>query len=59
MKSYVIISGSVFGLITLLHIMRVFAEGLRPVKEPLFMLFSIAAAALSLWAWRVLKSMSK
>jgi hypothetical protein len=59
MKSYVITSGLVFGLITLAHIMRVFAEGLRLVKEPWFILTSVAAAALCLWAWRVLRSLSK
>jgi hypothetical protein len=59
MKGYVITSGSVFGLITLAHILRVFAEGPRLVKEPWFILTTIAAAALCVWAWRVFRSLSK
>jgi tellurite resistance protein TehA-like permease len=59
MKSYVITSGLVFGLITLAHILRVFAEGPRLAKEPSFILTTIAAVALFLWAWRVLRALSK
>jgi hypothetical protein len=59
MKSYVVTSGLVFGLITLAHILRVFAEGPRLAKEPWFILTSSAALALCLWAWRVLKGLSK
>jgi len=54
MKAYLVTTGTVFGLIVLAHIWRVFEEGSRLAKEPAFLLLTIAAAALSLWAWRLL-----
>jgi len=59
MKNYVMTSGLVFGLITLAHILRVFAEGPRLAKEPWFILATVVAAALCLWACRVLKLHSR
>ena len=54
MKAYLITTGMVFGLITLAHIGRVFAEGPHLATDPLFVLLTIAAAALCAWAWRLL-----
>jgi hypothetical protein len=54
MKAYLITTGTVFGLITLAHICRMVAEGLRLAKEPVFLLLTFVAAALSIWAWRLL-----
>ena len=56
MRAYVITTGIVFGLIVLAHIGRAIAEGLGLLKDPFFILTSLMAAALSLWAWRVLRS---
>ena len=55
MKAYVITTGSVFGLIVLAHVARIVDEGTHLAKEPAFVLFTAAAAALSLWAWRVVR----
>ena len=55
MKAYVITSGSVFGLIVLAHIARVFMEGPRVIQDFWFVTFTILAVGLSLWAWRVLR----
>jgi hypothetical protein len=55
MKAYVITTGSVFGLIVLAHVARIVAEGAQLAKEPSFILLTVAAAALSLWAWRVMR----
>jgi hypothetical protein len=54
MKAYLITTGTVFGLIVLAHIWRVFAEGARLATDPVFVVLTIAAAALSCWAWRLL-----
>jgi protein-S-isoprenylcysteine O-methyltransferase Ste14 len=54
MKAYVITTGAVFGLLTLAHICRVFVEP-NLAKEPWFILFTLLALALCLWAWRVLR----
>jgi hypothetical protein len=54
MKAYLATTGTVFSLIVVAHVCRIFAEGLRPAKEPAFLLLTFAAAALSFWAWRLL-----
>jgi hypothetical protein len=59
MKAYVITSGAVFGLLTLAHIARAFAEGPRLATDPWFVLITVAAAALCVWAWRVLRLSSR
>ena len=59
MKAYVITTGSVFGLLTLAHIWRVFAEGPRFATDPFFVLITVASAALCFWAWRVLRLSSR
>jgi len=55
MKAYVITTGTVFGLITLAHFLRVFAEGTHMLKEPWWVLLTIAAAALCGWAVYLLR----
>jgi len=55
MKAYVMTTGVVFGLITLAHLLRILAEGPHVVADPLFILLTIAAGALCLWAWRLLR----
>ena len=55
MKAYVITTGAVSGLLTLAHIWRVFAEEPRLATDPLFVLITVAAAALCFWAWRLLR----
>jgi len=54
MKAYVMTTGAVFGLITVAHIWRVFAESPRLATEPWFVLLTVATAALFLWALRLL-----
>ncbi len=54
MKAYVVTTGAVFGLLTLAHIWRVIEEGPHLVKEPWYVLITAAAAALCLWAFRLL-----
>lgn len=55
MKAYVMTSGSLFGLLVLAHVVRIVMEGPRVMQDPWFAGFTIAAAALSLWACRVLR----
>jgi len=54
MKAYLITTGVVFALITLAHILRVFAEGPQLAKSPIFILLTFLAAGLSAWAWCLL-----
>jgi hypothetical protein len=55
MKAYVIASGGIFTLLTLAHIVRIFIEGRHFLTEPVFILFTLISAALSIWAWLVLR----
>jgi len=55
MKAYVMTTGVVFGLITLAHLLRVIAEGPRLATDPWFILLTVAAGTLCLWAWRLLR----
>ena len=54
MKAYLITTGSVFGLLTVLHIWRAIVER-HLATEPWFILITIASAALCLWAVRLLR----
>jgi len=52
MKAYVMTTGVVFGLLTLVHIWRAIVEG-HLAKDPFFILVTIIAASLCLWAARL------
>jgi hypothetical protein len=52
MRAYVLTSGSIFGLIVLAHVWRIFLEP-HVVREPLWVLITLAAVGLTVWAFRV------
>jgi hypothetical protein len=54
MKAYLVTTGTVFGLIVVAHVARVFAEGPHLATDPVFLVLTFAATALSFWAWRLL-----
>lgn len=54
MRSYVLATGIVFGLLTAVHIWRLVVEGPHLATEPWWMLITGAAAAFCLWAFRLL-----
>jgi hypothetical protein len=55
MKAYVMTTGVLFGLITLAHVWRVIEEGPGLATDPWYILLTVAAAALCLWAWRLMR----
>jgi hypothetical protein len=55
MKSYIITTGVLFALIAIAHVLRIVAEWPRFATDPFYLLLTIAAAMLSLWAWRILR----
>jgi hypothetical protein len=59
MKAYVIITGAVFGLLTLAHVWRAFAEGVHSVANPWFVATTALAAVLTVWAWRLWRTLSR
>jgi hypothetical protein len=58
MKSFVMTVGIVFALIVIAHIARIAVEP-RLASDPWFWLTTILAAALSAWAWRLLRAARK
>jgi hypothetical protein len=51
MKTYLITTGTLFGLIVLAHIWRILEEGVHPITELPFVLLTIVSAGMSTWAW--------
>ncbi len=58
MKAYLIITGAIFALMALMHLMRAVAEWHSLATNPSYFLgmaaLGVLAAALSFWAWRLL-----
>lgn len=55
MKAYVITTGAIFGLLALVHVARVIAEGSHLARNPWFIAVTLSAAALCFWACRLLR----
>ena len=55
MKAYLVTTGSLFGVLTLAHVWRIIEEGPQLATNPWWILITIAAAALAVWAWRLLR----
>jgi hypothetical protein len=52
MRAYVVATGVIFGLLTVIHIWRMIEEP-HLVREPIFILVTAGAAALSIVAWSI------
>ena len=50
MRCYLVATGIVFALIFVVHGARLWAEGSWLLREPSFLLTSLAALALAIWA---------
>jgi hypothetical protein len=55
MRTYVMTTGVLFGLVTLAHVWRVLVEGPGLMTDPWYILLTVAAAGLCLWAWRLIR----
>jgi hypothetical protein len=55
MKAYLMITGGLFGLITLAHLWRIVEEWPHLATNPWYLLLTLGAAVLCLWAWRLLR----
>ena len=55
MRLYVTTTGVLFGVLTLAHVWRVYKEGTHLLRDPWWILITAIAAALCLWAWRLLR----
>ncbi len=54
MKAYVLLTGIVFALVTLAHILRAIQEG-PGVLNVWWILLTVATAALTVWAFRLVR----
>ena len=54
MKAYVLTTGVIFGILTMAHIWRITEEGQHLATDPWYVLITVAAAGLCLWACRLL-----
>ena len=52
MRTYVITTGAIFGLLVVAHIWRMFVEG-HLARQPEYLVITLVAAALSIWAARL------
>jgi hypothetical protein len=57
MKTYLAITGLLFGLLTVVHIWRMFVE--PGSRDPWLVLITIASAALGVWALRLFTRASR
>ena len=55
MKAYLLTTGTVFGLLTLVHVWRAIAESTLLSSDPWFILITVLSAALCVWAFRLLR----
>ncbi|MGH7503690.1 MAG: hypothetical protein ACREL7_18345 [Longimicrobiales bacterium] len=59
MKAYLVTTGTLFALIVVAHLMRIVDEGPALVSDPWWVLLTVAAAALSVWAWRLVSRLGR
>jgi hypothetical protein len=54
MRTYVMVTGILFALLTAAHIVRMFMEP-SSVTDPIFMAFTVLAAGMTAWSWMALR----
>lgn len=54
MKTYVVTTGALFGLLAGVHVWRMAVER-HLATDPWYLLITAVAAGLGLWSWRVLR----
>ena len=59
MKTYVMTTGVVFGLLAVVHAWRAVEEGGHVARDPWFLVITAIAAGLSVWAFTVLRRSSR
>ena len=59
MKTYLAISGAIFGLVVVAHVLRLLQEGAAPVAEPIFVISTLLSAGLCVWAFVLLRTAAR
>jgi hypothetical protein len=55
MRAYVMTTGVLFGLVVLVHLWRMIEERRSLATDPGFLVITLAAAGMCVWAWQVLR----
>lgn len=58
MRAYVITSGVIFALLVLAHLARIAIDGPGVLSDVFFVVATLIAGALAVWAWRVARQMA-
>jgi hypothetical protein len=58
MKTYVAITGILFGLLTVVHLWRMVEEP-HLAREPFFLAVTVLSAVLSVWSWRAARTSAR
>lgn len=59
MKTYLITTGTVFGLLAIAHLWRVIQESSELARDPWFLIITIVAAGFSFWAFSLLRTSNR
>ena len=59
MRVYVMTTGTLFGLLVLVHLWRMIEERHSLATDPWFLLITLVAAGLSVWAWWLLRGSAR
>ena len=59
MRAFLLVTGVAFAAIVVAHVWRIAAEGPRLAHEPFFVGLTIAALALSVWAFALFRAVGK
>jgi len=55
MRAYVVTTGTLFGLLTIAHVWRMIEESPALATDPWYILITLVAAGLAVWAWRLVR----
>ena len=55
MKTYVMTTGAIFGLLTAVHLWRLAVEYPHLGTDPFFIVVTLLSAAFCFWAWRLVR----
>jgi hypothetical protein len=59
MRAYLWTTGSMFGLITAVHLWRWIVVERGLARDPWFVLATVVSAALCIWAWRLTRATAR
>ena len=59
MKTYVIVTGLLFVLIVVAHVLRIFSEGIHVARDPWFLFTTLVSLGLCGWSWHLWRQLSR